>query len=140
MINGGYGDDVFYRVSAGKGGVDLLTGIGGTPEGVIAACAVRALGGAMLGRLAPQKTGEMEAVRAAGMDPDRVLTERELVASDDVFFAATGVTDGVLLPGVRYTRSGATTASLVIRGRSGTIRTVTAEHRRERLRAAGLDD
>jgi fructose-1,6-bisphosphatase II len=135
------GDVAGALMAAREGsGVDLLTGIGGTPEGVIAACAVRALGGAMLGRLAPQQPAEVAAVREAGLDTARVLTEADLVASDDVFFAATGITDGVLLPGVRYTRSGATTASLVIRGRSGTLRMVTAEHRRERLRAAGLTD
>lgn len=130
------GDVAGALMAAREGtGVDLLTGIGGTPEGVIAACAVRALGGGMLARLAPQRDDEAAAVRAAGIDPARVLTECTLVASDDVFFAATGITDGVLLPGVRYTRTGATTASLVIRGRSGTVRTVHAEHRLERLRS-----
>jgi fructose-1,6-bisphosphatase II len=116
-------------------GVDLLMGIGGTPEGVIAACAVQALGGAMLGRLAPQSAEEAEAVRGAGIDAHRILTANDLVASDDVFFAATGITDGVLLSGVRYTGGGATTSSLLMRGRSGTIRTVTAEHRWDKLRA-----
>lgn len=115
-------------------GVDVLLGIGGTPEGVIAACAVRALGGAMLGQLAPQRADEVEAVRAAGLDTTRVFTETELVASDDVFFAATGITDGVLLQGVRYTTDGPTTASLVMRGKTGTVRTVYAEHRWEKLR------
>jgi fructose-1,6-bisphosphatase II len=130
------GDVAGALMAAREGsGVDLLTGIGGTPEGVIAACAVRALGGGMLARLAPQLEHEARAVHDAGMDVARVLTERNLVASDDVFFAATGITDGVLLAGVRYTRTGATTASLSIRGRSGTVRTVLAEHRLERLRA-----
>lgn len=115
-------------------GVDALLGIGGTPEGVIAACAVRALGGAMLGQLAPQRADEAEAVRAAGMDLTRVMTEAELVTSDDVFFAATGITDGVLLEGVRYTTEGPTTVSLVMRGKTGTVRTVYAEHRWEKLR------
>jgi len=111
-------------------GVDVLMGIGGTPEGVIAACAVRALGGAMLGQLAPQKPGEREAVLAAGLDINRVLTERDLVKSDDVFFAATGITDGLLMPGVRYsTGEGATTDSMVMRGKSGTMRRIHAEHR-----------
>ena len=114
-------------------GVDVLMGIGGTPEGVIAACAVRALGGAMLAQLAPQKPGEREAVIAAGLDIGRVLTERDLVQSDDVFFAATGITDGVLMPGVRYTGEGATTDSIVMRGRSGTVRTIHAEHRLEKV-------
>jgi fructose-1,6-bisphosphatase II len=108
-------------------------GVGGTPEGVIAACAVRALGGAMLGRLAPQKPGEREATLGAGLDIDRVLTERDLVQSDDVFFAATGITDGVLMPGVRYTAEGASTDSIVMRGKSGTIRTIHAEHRLEKV-------
>lgn len=114
-------------------GVDLLMGIGGTPEGVIAACAVRALGGAMLGRLAPQRESERDAIAASGLDLATVLTEADLVASDDVFFAATGVTDGVLLSGVRYSADGATTESIVIRGRSGTRRTMHAEHRLGKL-------
>lgn len=115
-------------------GVDVLMGIGGTPEGVLAACALRALGGAMLGQLAPQKPGEREAVEAAGLDLSRVLTEADLVQSDDVFFAATGVTDGVLMPGVHYTSEGASTVSLVMRGRTGTIRRIYAEHRLDKLR------
>lgn len=115
-------------------GVDALMGVGGTPEGVIAACAVRALGGAMLGQLAPQKPGEREAALAAGLNLDRVLTERELAQSEVVFFAATGITDGVLMPGVHYTDGGATTASIVMRGRTGTVRTIHAEHRWNKLR------
>ncbi len=114
-------------------GVDAMMGIGGTPEGVIAACAVRALGGAMLGQLAPQKPGEREAVVAAGLDIGRILTARDLVQSDDVFFAATGITDGLLMPGVRYTSDGATTDSMVMRGRSGTRRTIHAEHRQDKV-------
>ncbi|HWQ69236.1 MAG TPA: class II fructose-bisphosphatase [Patescibacteria group bacterium] len=109
-------------------GVDILMGIGGTPEGVIAACAVRALGGAMLGQLAPQKPGEREALLDAGLDIHRVLTERDLVSSDDVFFAATGITDGLLMQGVRYANSGSTTHSIVMRGKSRTRRTIQAEH------------
>jgi fructose-1,6-bisphosphatase II len=129
------GDVAGALMAAREGsGVDLLMGIGGTPEGVIAACAVQALGGGMLGRLAPQRPDEAEAVRAAGIDAARILTERDLVASDDVFFAATGITDGVLLPGVQYTAAGATTASLVMRGHSGTLRTIHAEHRVDKLR------
>jgi fructose-1,6-bisphosphatase II len=132
--------DVAGALMAARGGsgVDLLLGIGGTPEGVIAACAVRALGGAMLGRIAPQKPDEAAAVREAGIDAARVLTERDLVASDDVFFAATGITDGVLLPGVRFTGQGATTHSLVMRGRTGTLRTIAAEHRGDWLREMGI--
>lgn len=120
--------------AAPNSGVDALMGIGGTPEGVIAACAVRALGGAMLGQLAPQKPGEREAVEAAGLDLNRVLTETDLVQSEDVFFAATGVTDGVLMPGVHYTSEGAATVSLVVRGKTGTIRKIYAEHRLDKLR------
>lgn len=116
-------------------GVDLMMGIGGTPEGVISACAVRALGGAMLGRLAPQKAGEREAIAASGVDAQRVLTQEDLVRSADVFFAATGITDGVLLAGVRYSGDGATTESIVLRGRSGTRRTLHAQHRLDKLMA-----
>jgi fructose-1,6-bisphosphatase II len=115
-------------------GVDVLMGIGGTPEGVIAACAVRALGGAMLGQLAPQKDDEREAIESAGLDLNCVLTESDLVRSDDVFFAATGITDGVLMPGVHYTGEGASTVSIVMRGKTGTIRKIYAEHRLDKLR------
>jgi fructose-1,6-bisphosphatase II len=118
-----------------ESGVDALMGIGGTPEGVIAACAVRALGGAMLGQLAPQLPDEIENVKNARMDTQQVLTESDLVQSDDVFFAATGITDGVLLQGVHYGPDGPTTASLVMRGKTGTVRTVIAEHRAAKLRA-----
>lgn len=118
-----------------ESGVDALMGVGGTPEGVIAACAVVALGGAMFARLAPQKDDERAALAAAGTDLSRVLTERDLVASQDVFFAATGITDGVLLDGVRYTADGAVTTSLVLRGRTGTVRRMRAEHRWDRLSA-----
>jgi fructose-1,6-bisphosphatase II len=114
-------------------GIDVLMGIGGTPEGVISACAVRALGGAMLVRLAPQRPAEREAIDAAGMNSGLVLTERDLVTSEDVFFAATGITDGMLMPGVRYTSDGATTDSIVIRGRSGTRRTIHADHGLDKL-------
>ncbi|MBI4637562.1 MAG: class II fructose-bisphosphatase [Candidatus Rokubacteria bacterium] len=117
-----------------RSGVDVLMGTGGTPEGVIAATAVRALGGTMLVRLAPQKPGEREAVLASGVDLDRVLTERDLVRSADVLFAATGVTDGVLMRGVRYTASGAITDSILIRGTTGTRRRLEAEHRSEKLK------
>ncbi len=116
-------------------GVDVLMGIGGTPEGVITACAVRALGGAMLGQLAPQKPAEREAVEAAGLDLRRVLAESDLVQSDDVFFATTGITDGVLFPGVHYTSHGASTVSIVMRGKTGTVRKIYAEHQLEKLRA-----
>ncbi len=115
-------------------GVDVLMGIGGTPEGVIAACAVRAMGGAMLGQLAPQKEDERKAIESAGLDLNCVLTESDLVQSDDVFFAATGITDGVLMPGVHYSGEGASTVSIVMRGKTGTIRKIHAEHRLDKLR------
>jgi len=115
-------------------GIDLMINIGGTPEGVIAACAIKALGGQLLGRLAPQKPGEREKLLAAGMDTERIFTVDDLVRSDDVFFAATGITPGLLLNGVRYTGDGARTSSVVIRGRSGTIRYIEAIHRWEKLR------
>src|SRR5258708_5684469 len=110
-------------------GVDLLLGIGGTPEGIIAACAIKCLGGVMLGKLAPRDEQERQKAIAAGHDLDRVLTADDLVSSDDAFFAATGITDGDLLQGVRYrSAGGATTHSLLIRARSRTIRNIYSEH------------
>jgi len=109
-------------------GVDLLLGIGGTPEGIIAACAIKCLGGIMLGKLAPRDEQERQKAITAGHDLDRVLTADDLVSSDDAFFAATGITDGDLLQGVRYRSGGATTHSLVMRARSGTIRNIYSEH------------
>ena len=110
-------------------GVDLLLGIGGTPEGIISACAIKCLGGVMLAKLAPRDEQEREKAIAAGHDLDRVLTTDDLVSSDDAFFAATGITDGDLLQGVRYrSGGGATTHSLVMRARSGTIRNIYSEH------------
>ena len=118
--------------------VDLLWGIGGTPEGVISAAAVKCLGGQLLGRLWPRDEAERAAARAAGYDLERVLTREDLVAGDDVFFSATGITDGDVLQGVRYpSAGGATTESLVTRSRSGTIRRIRATHDRAKLRAVG---
>ena len=116
-------------------GVDLLLGTGGTPEGIIAACAIKCLGGTIQGRLAPRDDVEREKALAAGHDLSRVLTTDDLVASEDAFFAATGITDGELLAGVRYRAGGATSHSLVMRARSGTIRTITSEHQLWKLRA-----
>jgi fructose-1,6-bisphosphatase II len=113
--------------------VDLLLGIGGTPEGVIAAAALKCLGGAIQGRLTPRDDDERRRLIDEGFDPDAVLTTDDLVAGNDVFFAATGVTDGYLLRGVRYWPDGATTYSLVMRSRSGTVRWVEAQHRFEKL-------
>jgi fructose-1,6-bisphosphatase II len=118
--------------------VDLLWGIGGTPEGVISAAAVKCLGGQLLGRLWPRDEGERSAAVAAGYDLDRVLDRDDLVAGEDVFFSATGITDGDVLQGVRYpSAGGATTESLVTRARTGTIRRITATHDRAKLRAVG---
>lgn len=119
----------------GSGAVDLLWGIGGTPEGVISAAAIKCLGGRILGRLWPRDDRERDAAIAAGYDLDEILDQDRLVAGDNVFFAATGVTDGELLQGVRYLSGGkASTESLIMRSRSGTVRTVRATHDRAKLR------
>jgi fructose-1,6-bisphosphatase II len=116
-------------------GVDLLWGIGGTPEGVISACAIKCLGGQLLGRLWPRDEAERKAALDAGYDLEEVLDVDRLCSGDDVFFAATGVTDGELLEGVRYPAPGqASTESLVTRSRSGTVRTVKARHDKAKLR------
>lgn len=114
-------------------GIDVLLGIGGTPEGVLAACALRAMGGEIQGRLVARNEDELRRGREMGYDFDRSLTMDDLVASDDVCFAATGITDGELLRGVKYSGGGATTESLVVRGLSGTVRQVRAIHRLEKL-------
>jgi fructose-1,6-bisphosphatase II len=120
--------------------VDLLWGIGGTPEGVISAAALKCLGGQLLGRLWPRDEVERQAAIDAGYELDRVLTKDDLIRSNDVFFSATGVTDGDVLQGVRYTRDGhATTESLVMRTRSGTVRRVMARHDRAKLRALNAE-
>jgi fructose-1,6-bisphosphatase II len=116
--------------------VDLLWGIGGTPEGVISAAAIKCIGGQLLGRLWPRDDAERSAAVAAGYDLDRVLDCNDLVSGEDVFFSATGVTDGDVLQGVRYQGDrGATTESLVMRSRSGTVRRISARHDRAKLRA-----
>jgi fructose-1,6-bisphosphatase II len=114
-------------------GVDLLYGIGGTPEGVISAAALKCVGGGIQGRLWPRTSEERDALIAAGFELDRVLTTDDLVAGDDVFVAATGVTTGALLRGVRYVRDGAVTDSIVMRSRSGTVRRIEARHNLEKL-------
>ncbi|ABD13226.1 fructose-1,6-bisphosphatase/sedoheptulose-1,7-bisphosphatase-like protein [Frankia casuarinae] len=116
-------------------GVDLLLGIGGTPEGIITACAVTCLGGVIQGRLWPRDDAEYRKVADLGGDPARVLSTRDLVDSDNVFFVATGITDGELLAGVRYRPGGANTSSLVMRSRSGTIRRVDSQHQLTKLQA-----
>jgi len=119
-------------------GIDVLMGIGGGPEAVVAACAIRCIGGAMQCKLWPRNDEEWAAVRAHGIDVDAVHTDAELVKGDDVFFAATGITDGELLRGVHYYGEGATTQSLVMRSRSGTVRRVDAVHRPGKLSQLGL--
>ncbi|MEU2348191.1 class II fructose-bisphosphatase [Modestobacter sp. NPDC049651] len=121
--------DVAGAIAAAREGtgVDLLMGIGGTPEGIIAACALKCMGGALQGRLWPRDAAERQKALDAGHDLDRVLGIDDLVRGD-VFFVATGITDGELLRGVQYRAGGATTQSLVMRSRSGTIRSIESLH------------
>jgi fructose-1,6-bisphosphatase II len=114
------------------GSVDVMMGIGGVPEGVLAACATGAMAGGMLGRLSPQSAEEQEVVQAAGLDTRQILTCSELISSNEIFFAATGITDGTLLSGVHYHGDEAETESLVLRGETGTRRFMRAEHRLRR--------
>jgi fructose-1,6-bisphosphatase II len=121
-------------------GLDMLLGIGGTPEGIIAACAMKCLGGLIQGRLWPRDDDERQKAIDAGHDLDRVLSTDDLVSGDDCFFVATGITDGELLRGVRYGRSTARTHSLVMRSRSGTIRSIESVHQLAKLRAYSAID
>ncbi|MBW3668235.1 MAG: class II fructose-bisphosphatase [Actinobacteria bacterium] len=117
-----------------ESGADILFGIGGTPEGVIAAAALKCMGGELQARLWPRNDEERQAALAAGYDLGAVLTTDDLVKSDNCFFAATGITDGELLQGVHYDARGATTQSLVMRSKSGTVRRIDARHRLYKLR------
>ncbi|MFC5993909.1 class II fructose-bisphosphatase [Pseudonocardia hispaniensis] len=128
--------DVAGAISAARPntGVDMLLGIGGTPEGIIAAAALKCMGGAIQGRLWPKDEAERAKAIAAGHDLDRVLTTGDLVAGDNVFFCATGITDGDLLRGVHYRAGGCTTQSIVMRSKSGTVRMIDAYHRLTKLR------
>lgn len=121
-------------------GLDMLIGIGGTPEGIIAACAMKCMGGMIQGRLWPKDDDERQKALDAGHDLDRVLSTDDLVSGDDCFFVATGITDGELLRGVRYRSSIARTHSLVMRSRSGTIRSIESEHQLSKLRAYSAID
>ena len=127
--------DVAGGIAAARetSGIDMLYGIGGTPEGVIAAAAIKCLGGVIQGRLWPRNEQERSEAIAAGYDLDKVLTTEDLVSGEDVFFAATGVTDGDLVNGVRYRGDRAVTQSIVMRSRSGTIRIIDAYHNTEKL-------
>ena len=115
-------------------GVDMLMGIGGTPEGVISAAAIKCAGGAIQAKLWPRNDAERQALVEAGYDLDRVLTTDDLVSGEDVFVSATGVTRGALLNGVRVTRAGAETESIVMRSRSGTVRRIAAYHPSSKVR------
>ena len=128
--------DVAGAIAAAREGtgVDMLIGIGGTPEGVIAATAIRCVGGTMQGRLWPRNDEEREAAVEQGYDLDRILTEKDLVSGENCFFACTGITDGDLVKGVRYRSDSAITQSVVMRSRSGTVRVIDAFHRRSKLR------
>ena len=127
--------DVAPAIAAARPGtgVDLLMGIGGTPEGVIAAAALKCVGGGVQGKLWPRNDEERQELVDAGFDLDRVLTTDDLVSGEDVFVAATGVTTGALLRGVRYTPTGASTDSIVMRSRSGTVRRIEARHKLSKL-------
>jgi len=129
--------DVAGAISAARPGtgVDMLLGIGGTPEGIITAAALKCMGGAIQARLWPRDYAEREKALAAGHDLDRVLETDDLVSGDNVFFCATGVTDGDLLRGVHYTPGGCTTQSIVMRSKSGTVRMIDGYHRLTKLRA-----
>ena len=127
--------DVAAAISACRphSGTDILAGIGGTPEGIIAAAAIRCMGGAIQAQLAPRDEAEREKALDAGYDLDRILTTEDLVSGNNVFFCATGVTDGDLLKGVRYYPGGCTTQSIVMRSKSGTVRMIEAYHRLSKL-------
>lgn len=129
--------DVAGAIAAARHGtgIDLLLGIGGTPEGIITACAMKCVDGVIQGRLWPTDDEERQRAIDAGHDLDAVLSTDDLVRGDDCFFVATGITDGELMQGVRYRAGGATTHSLVMRSRSGTIRSIHAEHKLEKIRA-----
>jgi len=134
--------DVAPAIAAARPGtgVDMLYGIGGTPEGVISAAALKCVGGGIEGRLWPRDDDERRKLEESGLDPSRVLRTDDLVSGNDVFVAATGVTTGALLQGVRYTGEGAETDSIVMRSRSGTVRRVIALHALEKLSAVtGLE-
>ncbi|UDY22903.1 class II fructose-bisphosphatase [Nocardioides sp. Kera G14] len=137
--------DVAGAISAARigSGVDLLLGIGGTPEGIVAACAMKAMGGTIQGRLWPKDDDERQKALDAGhnLDPDFVLHTNDLVTGDDCFFVATGITDGDLMKGVHFGPGGSVlTDSLVMRSRSGTIRKITSEHQLSKLQAYSAID
>jgi fructose-1,6-bisphosphatase II len=121
-------------------GVDLLMGVGGTPEGIITACAIKCIGGKIQGRLWPTDDDEKQKAIDAGLDLSAVLSTNDLVRGDNAFFVATGITDGELLRGVRYRAGSATTHSLVMRSKSGTKRLIESTHALSKLRNYSLID
>jgi fructose-1,6-bisphosphatase II len=127
--------DIFSAIATAwpDAGVDVMFGIGGTPEGVVAAAALKCMGGEIQGRLWPRNDAERDQAIAQGYDVSRILTTNDLVQGDNCFFAATGVTDGELLNGVRYAPGIVTTQSLVMRSRSGTVRLIDAQHRLDKI-------
>ena len=134
--------DVAGAVAAAQdtNSVDIMMGVGGTPEGIIAACAMKCMGGEIQGILAPKDAAEAEKAQAAGHDLGKVLTTDDLVTSNNCFFVATGVTNGDMLRGVSYRANGATTRSLVMRSRSGTIRYIESVHKLAKLQEYALVD
>ncbi|HZA26347.1 MAG TPA: class II fructose-bisphosphatase [Actinomycetota bacterium] len=127
------GDVAGAILAASPEAADILMGVGGTPEGVVAACALTCLGGAIQGKLYPRDDGERDALLDAGYDLEQTLTTQDLVSGKEVFFAATGVTDGALLRGVRYRADRALTYSMVMRSHSGTVRLIDSTHQIEKL-------
>jgi fructose-1,6-bisphosphatase II len=127
--------DIFSAIATAwpQAGVDVMFGIGGTPEGVVAAAALKCMGGEIQGRLWPRNDDERDQAIAAGFDLGRILTTNDLVQGDNCFFAATGVTDGELLNGVRYAPGIVRTQSLVMRSRSGTVRLIDAQHKLDKI-------
>lgn len=127
--------DVAGAIAAARpdSGVDMLMGIGGTPEGIITACALKCLDGELQTRLWPKDDAEREKVKAAGHDPQQVLTTTDLVGGDNVFFCATGITDGALLRGVHYRANRCDTQSLMMRSKSGTVRLIDGSHKLSKL-------
>ena len=134
--------DVAGAIAAARNNnsIDMAMGIGGTPEGVITACALKCIEGEIQGMLAPQSDEEREKVLAAGHDLERVLGINDLVSSDNCYFAATGVTKGDMLRGVSYRADGATTRSLVMRSKSGTVRHIESLHKLSKLREYSVID
>ncbi len=128
------GDVAGAIAAARRNGVDMLLGKGGTPEGIVAACAIKATGGLIQGKLAPTSDEEIQKAEAAGLDLNAILSTNDLVKSDHCYFAATGITDGELLGAVRYEKDTITTQSIIMRSYTGTVRMVEAEHRLDKWR------